>query len=305
MDYLIKIENKKLNKKRVALLIIIIVLIIVFYIALFLCLKNNKRNKKESKLSDNIDNLVQIENIVEENTIEENVVEEQKYNFEPLNVQEFERFDSIYKASDPKRVFLTFDDGPTEQVTPYILNLLKSEDIKASFFVLGNRVDSNPELVKREYEEGHFIGNHGYTHKYSSIYASADTVMEEYYRTNQSIRDAIGNQEYNSLVFRFPGGSVGGYYDSLKKATKQVLREKGIASVDWNALIGDSEGLNTKEKLLNRFYETVQNQHSVVLLMHDAADKILTYDVLPDIISYFRENGYEFRSFYDVILREN
>ncbi len=209
MDYLIKIENKKLNKKRVALLIIIIVLIIVFCIALFLCLKNNKRNKKESKLSDNIDNLVQIENIVEENIIEKNVAEEQKYNFEPLNVEEFERFDSIYKASDPKRVFLTFDDGPTEQVTPYILNLLKNEDIKASFFVLGNRVDSNPELVKREYEEGHFIGNHGYTHKYSSIYASADTVMEEYYRTNQSIRDAIGNQEYNSLVFRFPGGSVG------------------------------------------------------------------------------------------------
>ena len=300
MDYLIKVENKKLNKKRVALVVIIIVLIIIFCIALFLCLKYNKENKNELKLSDNIENLVQIENIVEEN-----VVEEPKYNFEPLNVEEFERFDSIYKASDPKRVFLTFDDGPTNQVTPYILDLLKNENIKASFFVLGNRVDANPELVKREYEEGHFIGNHGYSHKYSAIYASADTVMEEYYRTNQSIRDAIGNQEYNSLAFRFPGGSVGGYYDSLKKATKQVLREKGIASVDWNALIGDSEGLNTKEKLISRFYETVQNQNSVVLLMHDAADKILTYEVLPEIISYFRENGYEFRSLYDVVLREN
>ena len=300
MDYLIKIENRKLNKKRVALVVIIAILVIIFFIALFLCLKNNKENKNESRLSDNIENLVQIEN-----TVEENVVEEPKYNFEPLNVEEFERFDSIYKASDPKRVFLTFDDGPTNQVTPYILDLLKNEDIKASFFVLGNRVDANPELVKREYEEGHFIGNHGYSHKYSAIYASADTVMEEYYRTNQSIRDAIGNQEYNSLAFRFPGGSVGGYYDSLKKATKQVLREKGIASVDWNALIGDSEGLNTKEKLISRFYETVQNQNSVVLLMHDAADKILTYEVLPEIISYFRENGYEFRSLYDVILREN
>ena len=300
MDYLIKIENRKLNKKRVALVVIIAILVIIFFIALFLCLKNKKENKNESRLSDNIENLVQIEN-----TVEENVVEEPKYNFEPLNVEEFERFDSIYKASDPKRVFLTFDDGPTNQVTPYILDLLKNDDIKASFFVLGNRVDANPELVKREYEEGHFIGNHGYSHKYSAIYASADTVMEEYYRTNQSIRDAIGNQEYNSLAFRFPGGSVGGYYDSLKKATKQVLREKGIASVDWNALIGDSEGLNTKEKLISRFYETVQNQNSVVLLMHDAADKILTYEVLPEIISYFRENGYEFRSLYDVILREN
>ena len=301
MDYLIKIENRKrkLNKKRITILIIVI--LIIFFLILYFVIRNNF--KKEIATEKN--NEAQISNILEENIIEEQNEVIKKYNFEMLNVEEFERFDNIYKTSDPKRIFLTFDDGPTMQVTPYILDLLKNEDIKATFFVLGNRVDANPELVKREYEEGHFIANHGYSHKYSAIYASTDAVIDEYSKTNQSIRDAIGNQEYNSLAFRFPGGSVGGYYDSLKKATKQILREKGIVSIDWNALIGDSEGLKTKEKLLSRFYETMKNQSSVVLLMHDAADKILTYETLPEIISYCRENGYEFKSLYDVILRES
>ena len=301
MDYLIKIENRKrkLNKKRITILIIVI--LIIFFLILYFVIRNNF--KKEIATEKN--NEAQISNILEENIIEEQNEVIKKYNFEMLNVEEFERFDNIYKTSDPKRIFLTFDDGPTMQVTPYILDLLKNEDIKATFFVLGNRVDANPELVKREYEEGHFIANHGYSHKYSAIYASTDAVIDEYSKTNQSIRDAIGNQEYNSLAFRFPGGSVGGYYDSLKRATKQILREKGIVSIDWNALIGDSEGLKTKEKLLSRFYETMKNQSSVVLLMHDAADKILTYETLPEIISYCRENGYEFKSLYDVILRES
>ena len=301
MDYLIKIENRKrkLNKKRITILIIFI--FIIFFLIIYFAIRNNF--KKEIATEKN--NEAQISNILEENIIEEQNEVIKKYNFEMLNVEEFERFDNIYKTSDPKRIFLTFDDGPTIQVTPYILDLLKNEDIKATFFVLGNRVDANPELVKREYEEGHFIANHGYSHKYSAIYASTDAVIDEYSKTNQSIRDAIGNQEYNSLAFRFPGGSVGGYYDSLKKATKQILREKGIVSIDWNALIGDSEGLKTKEKLLNRFYETMKNQSSVVLLMHDAADKILTYETLPEIISYCRENGYEFKSLYDIILRES
>ena len=301
MDYLIRIENRKrkLNKKRITILII--VLLIIFFLILYFVMKNNF--KKEIAIEKN--NETQINNILEENIIEEQNEVGKKYNFEMLNAEEFERFDNIYKTSDPKRIFLTFDDGPTIQVTPYILDLLKNEDIKATFFVLGNRVDANPELVKREYEEGHFIANHGYSHKYSAIYASTDAVIDEYYKTNQSIRDAIGNQEYNSLAFGFTGGSVGGYYDSLKRATKQILREKGIVSIDWNALIGDSEGLKTKEKLLNRFYETMKNQSSVVLLMHDAADKILTYETLPEIISYCRENGYEFKSLYDVILRES
>ena len=315
MTYKLKTKTRKINKIRLMFIFLAFTFLIVFIMVMI---------KKQDKLTENLakNNDKDLENVIivdqsgeEQNEIieEQNGVEEQQniknniksYDFSGLTEEELDRFDKIYRKSDPKRVFLTFDDGPTQQVTPYILDLLKNEGIKASFFVLGSRVDTNPELVKREYEEGHFIANHGYSHSYSKIYQSTDTVVEEYNTTVQSIRNAIGNPNYNSLVFRFPGGSVGGPYDSTKKAAKQVLRSQGIASVDWDALTGDAEGIKTKEGLYNRFLETATSYSSIVLLMHDAADKILTYEVLPQIISYCRNNGYEFKTMYDLILREN
>ena len=111
------------------------------------------------------------------------------------------------------------------------------------------------------------------------------------------------NQNYNSLVFRFPGGSTGGPYDELKKEAKELLRQNGIASLDWNALTNDAAGANTKEKIMQNFYSTVEGKTSVVILMHDASDKILTYECLPEMIKYFRDNGYTFQNLYDVIGR--
>lgn len=306
MEYKIEIkkENRKLNKKKVATAAIIFILIIVLII--FAIVQNNK-NRVGKAIENNEPNYINesIEDVIVVDKEGEKNAESKSYNYSSLTAEELERFDGIYNSSDPKRIFLTFDDGPTNQVTPFILDLLKNENIKATFFVLGTRAEANPELVKREYDEGHFVANHGYSHNYSSIYASSEAVQNEYNRTNEAIRNATGNPNYNSLVFRFPGGSVGGKYDSIKKATKQILREQGIASVDWNALTGDSEGIKTKEKLFQRFYDTVGSKSSVVLLMHDAADKILSYEILPDIINYCRNNGYEFKSLYDVILREN
>ncbi len=309
MDYIFKIKSRKRkpNVKHIILIIIIFIAIILLITFTILGIKLKNSSNKNIVVANDIANVndTDNENAIVVDTSEETKKNENNYNYSTLDNTELERFDKIYSTSEPKRVFLTFDDGPTKQVTPFILDLLKSENIKATFFVLGTRVDSNPELVKREYDEGHFVANHGYTHNYSSIYSSSSAVIDEYYKTNESIRKAINNPNYNSLVFRFPGGSVGGTYDSLKKGTKQILRTHGIASVDWNALTGDSEGIKTKEKLLERFYNTVTNKSSVVLLMHDAADKILTYEILPQIISYFRENGFEFKTMYDVILRDS
>ena len=111
---------------------------------------------------------------------------------------------SIYK-SDTKRVFLTFDDGPST-VTPQILDILEKENIKATFFVLGSRVEEMPEMTKTIYEKGHFIASHGYSHIYSSIYQTSQQVLVEYNQCNQIVADAIGVPEYNSRLFRFPGG---------------------------------------------------------------------------------------------------
>ena len=216
--------------------------------------------------------------------------------------EQLQAVEDIYSVPEgEKRVFLTFDDGPTQAVTPFILDLLKQENIKATFFVLGNRVKSNPELIKREFEEGHYIANHGYTHKYSAIYQNPQTVLDEYNYTEQCIQEALGNNSFRSKVFRFPGGSNGGYYNSIKQQAKALLKENNIVHLDWNCLSKDAEGANTKEQLLQNVIDTAGEKQSLVILMHDAADKILTYETLPDVINYLKQNGYTFMSLYDIL----
>ena len=79
------------------------------------------------------------------------------------------------------------------------------------------------------------------------------------------------------------------------------MRQNGIVSLDWNALSKDAEGAKTKEELLQNVINTIGNKQSVVLLMHDSADKILTYETLPDIIKYLRDSGYQFKTLYDIL----
>ena len=217
-----------------------------------------------------------------------------------LTEEGIQNINHIY-SSDTKRAFLTFDDGPSSN-TNQILDILKEREIKATFFVLGSNVEKNPETVKRIYEEGHFIANHGYSHIYSSIYQSAETVLEEYNKCNQAIRDAIDEQEYNSHLFRFPGGLVGGKYAEVKSQANDLLLHNNIVHVDWNALNGDSE--TTKPSIeyeMQRIAETTKNKQSVVILMHDAEAKKVTVEALPNIIDYLKEQGYEFKNFYEII----
>ena len=116
--------------------------------------------------------------------------------------------------------------------------------------------------------------------------------------------NTINVPEYNSHLFRFPGGLTGGKYSTIKSDAANLLYQNGIGNIDWNALTNDAEGADTKEKIMQNFYETIQNKTSVVLLMHDASNKILTYESLPDIIKYFKDNGYEFQTIYQYLGRE-
>ncbi len=206
---------------------------------------------------------------------------------------------NIYK-SETKRVFLTFDDGPSKNVTASILDILKQENVKASFFVLGSRVELYPDIIKREYDEGHFIASHGYSHIYSQLYSSPQSVLDEYNKSLVAIRNAIGEQEYNPHLFRFPGGYSGGKYALVKQEAATLLEQNGIMHVDWNALTSDAAGSKTTEQFLAELDKTVKQHTSVVVLMHDAGTKQATADALPQIIAYFRDRGFEFKNFYDV-----
>ena len=208
--------------------------------------------------------------------------------------------DTIYK-SDNKRVFLTFDDGPSP-VTSKILDILKQENVKATFFILGSNVDSRKDVVKRMYEEGHYLANHGYSHTYSKIYSSPQSVLDEYNECNDKVKNAIEVPDYNSLLFRFPGGLAGGKYAEIKKEAKGLLLQNNIVNVDWNALTGDAETNNLSVEFeMTRLTETMGSKNSLVILMHDAAAKSVTADALPQIIAKLKEEGYEFKNFYDII----
>lgn len=211
-----------------------------------------------------------------------------------------ENMKGIYR-SETKRVFLTFDDGPSS-VTPMILDTLKQENVPATFFVLGSRVEAMPETVKRIYEEGHYIANHGYSHQYSLIYSSPESVLEEYNKCNDAVKNVIGVPEYQSHLFRFPGGFPGGPYVDIKTQASQLLEQNGVLHVDWNALTGDAETTKpTIEYELARLQETVGSKNSVVILMHDAQAKKVTAEALPQIIAYLKGQGYEFKNFYGII----
>ena len=281
--------------RRVRKIVIISFMLTVFIYTFLITNHVHAEKRKERIFREDLDTISKvIENQELQN--EENVQKQPKV----LTREEMERLNSIYKMQQ-KQVFLTFDDGPSKNVTIPILDLLKQENIKANFFVLGSRVDLYPSIVRRAYEEGHYIANHGYSHKYSQIYESANSVLYEYNRTNEAVKNAIGNQTYNTNIFRFPGGSVGGKYNDLKLEAKELLEENNIVSIDWNALNGDAEGLRTEEKLLNRLKATIQDKQSVIILMHDAGDKIKTYNVLPEIIQHLKQEGYEFKTFYDLL----
>lgn len=299
------IKVKKINKSKVALLIIILVLLIVLsVISVIKIADNNNKKRHEQEIENQIQqaNLEKMEKKQQEEEARLAAIQKRiQQTANPLTEEQKDNILHIYRSTGKKRVFLTFDDGPSPVVTPLILDLLKQENVKATFFVLGNNARNYPDLIKREFNEGHYIANHGYSHKYSSIYSSPEATLEEYNSTEKIIKDALGNQTYISRIFRFPGGSNGGYYHDAKQNSKELLRENGVVHLDWNCLSKDAEGANSKETLLQNIIDTAGEKDSVVVLMHDANDKILTYETLKDIINYFRDQGYEFENIYNLL----
>lgn len=312
---LIEVKTE-LNKKKIVLIAIISVLLIALFSFLGIKAAESynkkliaKRIEKQGQLNlikkqdiKNVDDLQQTrQNNIESINQAEQTIENMNASKLPVYSENAKKaMKNIYKI-DKKIAYLTFDDGPSQTVTPQILDLLKQENVPVTFFVLGKNVKANPDLVKREYQEGHYIANHGYSHDYASIYKSIDNIIKEYNKTETAIQKAIGVKEYQSHLFRFPGGSNGGKYANLKQKAKEELHKQNISFIDWNALTSDAAGANTKEKIVKNLKTSVKDKNSVVILMHDASNKILTYETLPDIIQYLREQGYSFDNFYSIM----
>lgn len=199
--------------------------------------------------------------------------------------------EEVFNHTKTKVAFLTFDDGPSRTVTPKILDILEDNNIKATFFIIGNMAKENPDLLKQINRKGHAIGNHTYTHEFSKVYSNIEAFEEEVDKTNKVFKEILGDS-FNSRLFRFPGGS----FEKSKNPYKELIKNKNMVYVDWNVLNGDAEGHNIEPgRLLNRVKETIEDQKSIVILMHDAPAKQTTVEALPLIIEYLKSEGYEFK----------
>ena len=202
--------------------------------------------------------------------------------------------------NDEKVAYLTFDDGPSPSVTPKILDILKFENIKATFFVIGKKVEEYPKIVNRTYKEGHYIANHGYSHNNYILYKNAETFLDEIKKTDLAIRNAIGVSNYCSHIFRFPNGFMSNIYKNKKEQYANLLSDMEYTYIDWNALNKDSEQKYNKKQLLNNLISSSKNKNTLVILMHDTNDVNDSSIVLKESIDYLKSQGYEFKNFYDL-----
>lgn len=226
--------------------------------------------------------------------------EGKKYSYDAKKVADkLSKYD--YTNDGKKIVFLTFDDGTSKTNTPKVLDILKKEDVKATFFLTGQNIenggDEAKELVKQEFNEGHAIANHSYSHDVRKLYPGRTLDIEafkaDFEKNDKLLKDILGKY-FSTRVIRCPGGYMS--WKGMEPLDKH-LEENNMVSIDWTSLNADAEGKRKNAKELTDYaIKTSEGKEMVVLLMHDTYGKEETVKALPSIIKYFKDNGYEFRT---------
>ncbi len=192
---------------------------------------------------------------------------------------------SFVKNETPT-VYLTFDDGPSK-LTPQVLDILKTENVKATFFVLGQLAESKKDLVKRINDEGHSIGNHTYSHKYNKLYTSFSTYWQEIQKTEDILEEIIG---YSPSIVRTPGGT----YKNWDPFYFFYMDQADYLIYDWNIDSGDSKRVGVPSNEIIQNVKKAKLNNKLILLMHDGNGHEYTVKALPEIIHYFKGKGYQF-----------
>ena len=180
-----------------------------------------------------------------------------------------------------RKVYLTFDDGPS-RYTDDILDILAQYNVKATFFVVGKTDESSLAAYQRIVEEGHTLGMHSYSHKYDEIYQSVETYAQDLGRLQEFLYETTG---VLSRYVRFPGGSSNKVSTVAIRDLIVYLEEQGIRYYDWNISSGDAaHGYVSAETIKENILPNVEKHDTVIILMHDAADKETTVEALPAVI---------------------
>jgi len=166
----------------------------------------------------------------------------------------------------PKTMYLTFDDGPSEENTAAVLDILKKKNVKATFFVVGENVRKHPEIARRIVEEGHTIGIHCNHHDYDDIYESVDSYLADFEEAYNAVYEVTGVEV---KLFRFPGGSINAYNKEVYQDIIEVMTDRGFIYIDWNGSLEDAVKRSTPEELIQNARQSTLKRKKVVMLAHD------------------------------------
>jgi peptidoglycan/xylan/chitin deacetylase (PgdA/CDA1 family) len=272
-------KNKIITKKTIVIAVCLI--IIVSLSAVFVINNKIQTNGNNGKTADSKINPKKLRKIMDKRESvppkESEIV--QGGDVSPYNI----------KRTDGKKVaYLTFDDGPSVNTTK-ILEILNKNNIKANFFLIGRNAERYPDLVKMEVADGEIVGNHTYNHELDYKEGPVNFV-KDLDKCNQVLDSIIGDK-YDAKLVRFPGGSFGDRLAPFRDAVTKA----GYRYINWNDETGDADSFNPPVPVLfNNFEKYTQGKSVVVILMHDAAVKTNSVQVLPQVIQYLKSQNFTF-----------
>ena len=206
-----------------------------------------------------------------------------------------ENVQRVSKSEDSKVVYLTFDDGPSEN-TKAVLDILDANKVKATFFVTNENAEYS-DMIFEAFQRGNGIGIHTYSHDYGTIYASEEAYIKDMDAMNALIKKQIGHRV---TIMRFPGGSSNtvsrNYKQGIMTSLSNMILDRGYQYYDWNASNGDGNANLSSDTLVETALREIGEQNTIMMLMHDGAGNKATVEALPAIITALKEKGYVFKT---------
>jgi len=185
-------------------------------------------------------------------------------------------------SSKHKNIYLTFDDGPTPQISDWVLDTLQQYNASATFFCIGKNIEAHPTIFKRIIDDGHAIGNHTYNHL-NGWKTSKEDYFDSVLKTEKLIEK---HQITNRKLFRPP-------YGKIKKSQSKLLIKNKYAVVMWSILSADFDMNIDADKCLENVIKNVEK--GSVIVFHDSVKAFEKLQiVLPKVLRHFNKKGYTF-----------
>lgn len=206
---------------------------------------------------------------------------------------------AVNPAGTGKKVYLTFDDGPSKN-TPAVLDILARYNIKATFFTIGRMIEKNPNTARRIYEEGHLLACHTQSHDLDKIYKNPDAFLQDVNEWRETVKKTVGS-DVGAYYYRFPGGSPSAGGRSGRGRYVEAMNKAGYVGFDWNLafndawLQGNKDDLPVIDYLWKSYEETYswyKNKQPLIFIIHDTLNE--SVELLPRAIEDLIAKGYEF-----------